>query len=374
MNAPIELSIDRSPTFGISSIATFHPQQVLGNDWYESTLPRKFVNHTGIESRYISFEDEVTMAYRSVQRLVEESSCLLEDCAAIVFVSPSFVPMSVANRYMERPQARQEQPTRAAHRLVEKLQIKPRRVLGINGFCSGYAKALQLVQNKVIPAVGLEDPEFVLVVTSSRISRITDYSCRQSGALFGDMATATLISRCDNKTYPVALEVLDARYAKKSVPRPYFDFELKEDVLVPTDEGGKRHESQRIVFSMDGMGIADSAPRAMAASAHESLVATGVDPRSIDHIIPHQAGDGILRLAGMKFEDVGLTGEVVNGMARDVGNVSSGSVPYTLKRLWGELYGNVICPVAAVGSPGKSEVSQGCILLRSKRRNQSVAA
>ena len=360
--------------FGISSISTFRPQRVIPNAWYEATLPRKFVNHTGIESRSVSFEDEVSMACHCVRNLEQEASCFLEDCAAVIFASPSFVPMSVANRFLGRERARSEQPTRAAHRLVERLGMQPRRVIGINGFCSGYAKALSIVKDKLMPTLGLTDSEFVLVITSSRISRITDFSCRQSGALFGDLATATMLSRCDSATYPVAFEVVDSRYSKKPVNRAYFDFAMKDDVLVPTVDGGRSHEAKRLVFSMDGMGIADTAPRAMAASAEETLTANHVDPGEIQHIVPHQAGDGILRLAGMKFEDVGLTAEVVTGMAREVGNVSSGSVPYTLKRLWGQLNGNVLCPVAAVGGPGKCEVSQGCILLKSMRKSRSIAA
>jgi 3-oxoacyl-[acyl-carrier-protein] synthase III len=365
----------RRPTsFGISAISTFRPQQVIPNEWYESALPRKFVNHTGIESRHVSFEDEVTMACHSVRRLVNEAPCDLSDCAAVVFATPSFVPMAIANRYMDREQARQEQPTRAAYRVVETLGIEPRRVLGINGFCSGYAKALSLVKRKFMPTLELSDSEFILVITSSRISRITDYSCRQSGALFGDLATATLLSRTDSTRYPVAFEVVDARYSKKPVNRAYFDFSEKEDVLVPTDDGGRSREAKRLVFSMDGMGIADTAPRAMAASALEVLVANAVNPREIAHIVPHQAGDGILRLAEMKLEDVGLTAEVVRGMAREVGNVSSGSVPFALKRLWKKLHGNILCPVAAVGGPGKCEVSQGCILLKASDQKKSLAA
>ena len=176
-----QLPFRAPPSFGISSISTFRPKQVIPNAWYESTLPRKFVNHTGIESRLISFEDEVTMGTQCVQNLVSEASCFLEDCAGVVFASPSFVPMAVANRFLGRERARQEQPNRAAYRLVERLGIRPRRVLGINGFCSGYAKALSLVKNKLMPSIELSDSEFILVVTASRISRITDYSCRQSG-------------------------------------------------------------------------------------------------------------------------------------------------------------------------------------------------
>lgn len=374
MNECIQLKTGPRSRFGISSIATFCPEQVIPNAWYQSALPRKFVNHTGIESRTVSFEDEVTMACHSVDNLVKDTSCSLADCAAIVFASPSFVPMSVANRFLGREQARQEQPNRAARRLVEQLGIHPRRSIGINGFCSGYAKALSIVKNRLMPRLELSESEYILVITSSRISRITDFSCRQSGALFGDFATATMLSLCDSKDYPVALEVVDAQYCKQTVDQAYFDFDMKEDVLVPTNDGGRSVESKRLVFSMNGMGIADTAPRAMAASAADLLKSNGVDPSEIHQIVPHQAGDGILRLAGMKFADVGLTAEVVSGMAKEVGNVSSGSVPFSLRRLWRKLHGNVLCPVAAVGDPGKREVSRGCILLRSTNRKHSIAA
>ena len=181
MNECNPLPYDSGPRFGISSISTFRPKQVISNAWYESTLPRKFVNHTGIESRLVSFEDEVTMACHCVRNLANEASCFLEDCAGVVFASPSFVPMAVANRFLGREKARSEQPNRAAHRLVERLGIRPRRVMGINGFCSGYAKAMSLVKKKWMPSIELSESEFILVITASRISRITDYSCRQSG-------------------------------------------------------------------------------------------------------------------------------------------------------------------------------------------------
>jgi 3-oxoacyl-[acyl-carrier-protein] synthase III len=306
--------------------------------------------------------------------LVRDPSCNLDDCAAVVFVSPSFVPMSIANRYWDRGRARDEQLNRAAYRFTESLEIRPRSVMGINSFCSGYARALALVKNKLMPTLSLSETEFVLVVTASRISRITDFSCKQSGALFGDFATATILSRCDSYRYPVSFEVIDATFNKRQVPRPMFDFSMREDVLVPTPDGGRSHEPQRLVFSLDGMGIADIAPRGMAASAAKIMESNRLSPDQVRHVVPHQAGDGILRLAGMKLEDAGLTVDVVNGMAKDIGNVSSCSVPSAIKNLWHELKGNILCPVAAVGAPGKCEVSEGCILLHATSPQQSAAA
>ena len=104
-------------------------------------------------------------------------------------------------------------------------------------------------------------------IAASRISRITDYQCRGSGALFGDFATATLLSRLDSSRYPVHLELVDAHYEKQVSNRAFFDFSVKENVLVPTRSGGREHQPRRIVFELDGMSIADSAPRAMAQAA-----------------------------------------------------------------------------------------------------------
>lgn len=359
---------------GISQIATLRPQWVLPNAWYDSLMARKFVKHTGIENRCVSQKNEVDLAVECVEQLQQQTDGDLSRCAGLVLVSPSLVPQSVARRYFSAQQARDEQPNRVARQLVDALGIAPRRTLGINGFCSGYARAMALVQTKVLPGLALAHDEFVLVVTSSRISRITDFACKQSGALFGDLATATLLSRSDNHKHPVRFELLDAQYAKKPTPRPFFHFAMKENVLVPTPEGGRDHDPQRVVFSLDGMAIADAAPRAMAAAAAQIVHDNRLLPEDIDCIVPHQAGQGIVRLAGMKLEEAGFSGELINGLTKDVGNVSSGSVPYALKQLWDHLHGTIVCPVAAVGAPGKSEVSQGCVMLRRIPSRQAAAA
>jgi sugar (pentulose or hexulose) kinase len=62
---------------------------------------------------------------------------------------------------------------------------------------------------------------------------------------------------------------------------------------------------------------------------------------------------------------------------RRTGNVSACSVPHALKETWSRLTGLVACPTAAVGSPGRPEVLQGCVLLRSTAlhdRQATVAA
>src|SRR5260221_8043387 len=120
-----------SSGIGISAIATYEPPWVLGNDWFGDMIPRKFVHHTGIESRQISLEDEVTMGVRAVRNLQQEVGCDLNDCVALVFVSPSFVPLTVARRYLDHERAEQERLRRAAQQLVRRLGIPDCRASGL---------------------------------------------------------------------------------------------------------------------------------------------------------------------------------------------------------------------------------------------------
>jgi 3-oxoacyl-[acyl-carrier-protein] synthase-3 len=358
---------------GISAISIYQPPWVLGNDWFGESIPRKFVHHTGIEARTVSHDDEVTMAVRAVRVLQAEVGCDLRDCAALVFVSPSFIPLPVARRHLGEERARQERLRQAARQVVRRLGVPTCRATGLNWFCSGYSRALDLVTRRLLPRLKLSANQFALVVTASRISRITDYACKQTGALFGDLATATLVAPANSTRHPPHFEVFYARAEKQKADGVFFDFHLRENVLAPVEGGGRTVDPQRLVFSLDGMGIADIAPRAMAGALADSLAATGLQPSDVRFVIPHQAGAGIVRLTAMKVEQLGVGGEVINGLTSRVGNVSSGSIPYGLKQHWSRLTGVIACPSAAVGSPGLAQVSQGCILLRATSLHDRIA-
>ena len=369
----IQSPLDLRPTsIGISAVSTFQPPWILPNAWFES-IARKFVKHTGILQRPVSLEDEVALAAHATENLMRETAGDLQNCAAVVFTSPSFVPMPVALKYMDQEQAEKEQLDLAAKNFVEQMEMRPRMVMASNTYCAGYATALSTVIETINPKIDLQRDEFILVLTASRISRITDYACKQSSALFGDLATATMISRLDSHRYPVHFELLGANVETTSTNRPFFEFSLKQEVLTPTCDGGHRYDPRRVVFSLDGMGIADAAPRAMASAASAMLNETGLSPENIQYIVPHQAGAGIVRFAEMKLREAGFTAEVINGMTSQVGNVSSGSVPYTLDKMWQQLEGNILCPIASVGPPGESSVAQGCIALRSTPNHRSQA-
>lgn len=358
------------PRIGISALSVFEPASSLGNDWFAGRMPRKFAQHTGIESRFVAHEDEVSLGWQAVRQLQAESACDLKNCAALVFVSPSFVPMAKAQQYLGEDRAARERTRRAARQLARRLKLSSRSVTGVNWFCSGYPRALSQVTERILPRLDLQPDQFVLVVTASRISRITDYGCPQTAGLFGDLATATLISRTDSREYPVHFEILHSSAERRATSAPFFNFELRENVLAPTADGGQQHEAQRLVFSLDGMGIADAAPRAMADALAGALTVANIAKDEVRYVLPHQAGMAIVRLAAMKIEQLGVQGEVINGLTQRVGNVSSSSIPFGLKKQWSQLRGLIACPTAAVGPPGRAEILQGCLLFRATQLHE----
>ena len=355
---------------GISAIAVHQPAWELENGWFGETMPRKFAHHTGIEARGISLDDEVTMGLHAVRRLQRDTGCDMAHCRGLVFVSPSFIPASVAHRHLDPAAAARERPGLAARQLALRLGGRRCRTIGINWFCCGYARALALVTRRWAPRLALRRDEFLLVVVSSRISRITDFGCSQTGGLFGDMATATLLAPVTSRTHPVHFEIVHAAAVKQPAERPTFDFHVRTDVPVPRPDGGRQHDRTRLVFALDGMGIAEIAPRAMAAAVADALSATGVSGPDIDHVVPHQAGTGIVRFTGMQLDSHDIRGEIVNGLTRRTGNTSACSIPHALAHSWDRLRGMVACPSAAVGSPGRPEVLQGCILLRATPQHE----
>ena len=363
----------RIQPLGISAIALHQPSWELENTWFGDAMPRKFAHHTGIEARAISLDDEVTMGLHAVRQLQRETGCNLADCRGIVFVSPSFIPASVARRHLDPVQAAAERPGRAARQLARALGVQRCRTIGLNWFCCGYSRAFSLVCRRWAPRLALRRDEYLIIVASSRISRITDFGCRQTGGLFGDMASATMLAPTANRRHPVHFGIVHANAEKQPAERPTFDFHLSSHVPVPAPGGGTIHADTRLVYSLDGMAIAEIAPRAMSAAVGKALAAAGLSGGDVRFVVPHQAGTGIVRFTGMKLEEHGVRGEVINGLTRRTGNVSACSIPHALKQTWTRLGGLIACPTAAVGSPGKPEVLQGCILLRATRFHERQA-
>ena len=116
-------------------------------------------------------------------------------------------------------------------------------------------------------------------------------------------------------------------------------------------------------FSLDGLGIADAAPGPWPAARPRRCRAARIRPEEASFSCP-PGRDGHRAFHGNEIGEIGIRGEVINGLTSEVGNVSSCSVPYALRKTWNRLQGIIVCPTAGVGNPGGAEVSHGCVILQ----------
>lgn len=353
-----------SQALGISAIGVYEPPWSLGNEWFDGMLSRKFVQHTGILSRHISHEDEVTMALRAVENLRDRTDFDLRDCQAVVFAGSSLIHGHIARQFLGEESARRENFQTVARTFAKQLGIPSARAFGINWGCSGYSKAMEIASGYAAHHPRLRREQFILVVTANQTSKITDYGCKATAPIFGDFAQATLLGGAESRRHPIKLDLVYAAAERQPADGVFFNYHMRENVTVPAPDGGHAVEPRRLVFSLDMMGLGDAAPRAMANAAAKALEATGTRPDDVDFVVPHQAGAGVIRLTAMKLEELGIRCEVINGLTKNVGNISSSSIPYALQQNWDRLHGTILCPTAAVGKPGHASLTQGCIVLR----------
>ena len=169
----------------------------------------------------------------------------------------------------------------------------------VNAACSGFVYALVVGHGLI--AMGMRR---VLVIGTDTLSRITDWSDRNTAILFADGSGAAII---DAVTGPGQLLGWD------------FDADGSVEDLLYAEIGGTLH--------MDGKEVFRRAVRIMVDSAEKSLKASGLTSNEIDLVAPHQANLRIIE-AACKRLDIPMSKTAV--VLQDTGNTSSASIPLAL--------------------------------------------
>ncbi len=169
----------------------------------------------------------------------------------------------------------------------------------VNAACSGFVYALVVGHGLI--AMGMRR---VLVIGTDTLSRITDWSDRNTAVLFADGSGAAII---DAVTGPGHLLGWD------------FDADGSLEDLLYAEVGG--------TLLMEGKEVFRRAVRIMVDSAEKSLKASGLTSNEIDLVVPHQANLRIIEAACKRLEiPLGKTAVVL----QDTGNTSSASIPLAL--------------------------------------------
>ena len=169
----------------------------------------------------------------------------------------------------------------------------------LNAACSGFVYAL--INAHGLIAMGAKK---VLVIGTDTLSRLTDWTDRNTAVLFADGSGAVLLEASDAGSQLLGWDVDADGSAEK-----YLYAEL----------GG--------ILKMEGREVFRRAVRIMVDSAQKSMAAAGITADQLTLVVPHQANIRIIQAA---CERLNVPIEKAALVLQYAGNTSSASIPLAL--------------------------------------------
>jgi 3-oxoacyl-[acyl-carrier-protein] synthase-3 len=289
---------------GILGTGKYVPERRLTNKELEQMVDTNdewIVTRTGIRERRIADPSQATsdLAYEASIHALKAAGITADqlDLIIVATITPDmFFPSTACI-------------------LQEKLGAKNAAAFDLSAACSGFIYGLTNATGLI--SMGMY--RHVLVVGAECLSRITDYTDRNTSILFGDGAGAVVLG-----------EVPEGRGFKS--------FKLGADGaggdLLKMCGGGSRLPSTEQSVSdrshfiqMSGRDVFKFAVRVMGSAAEEVLSMAGLDKADIDLLIPHQANIRIIQSA---LERLNLSEDKAMINLDRYGNVSAASIPLAL--------------------------------------------
>jgi 3-oxoacyl-[acyl-carrier-protein] synthase-3 len=169
----------------------------------------------------------------------------------------------------------------------------------INAACSGFVYGLVVAHGLI--AMGSKK---VLLIGTDTLSRITDWTDRNTAILFADGSGAAVIEATSGPSELLGWDL---------------DADGSAEELLFAEIGGNIH--------MDGKEVFRRAVRIMVDSAQKSMLIAGVTADDIALIVPHQANTRIISAA---CDRLGISMERTSTVLHETGNTSSASIPLAL--------------------------------------------
>ena len=290
---------DRFTGPGIGHITFVFPEEVLDNAALRERFEFKpdFLEvKLGIDRRYLARWGEATsdMCAAAVDRLLEESGESPEaiDALIVVTLNPDYI-----------------MPHTAA--LVQEKCGLPKSVASFDVAlgCSGYVYGLSLAES-MMRTNGFSR---VILITAVNFSRITDQTSRATLPIFGDAATATLLTD-ENPRYFLGKYTFGT------------DGSMAEAIIV---RGSGTADEGDGLLEMDGRGVFNFMMREVPPDVARCLELNELDMDDVTTWVFHQASNYMVENL---VDRIGIPREKVILDIQDGGNTSSCTIPVTLRR------------------------------------------
>jgi len=276
------------------------PEKILTNLDLEKmveTSDEWIQERTGIQQRHIAAEGQTTcdLAEEASKRAIEAAGIDPSSIDLIVFATTT--PDKIF-------------PSTACL-LQQRLNIKGCPAFDVQAVCAGFVYALSVADQFVKTGMAKR----ALVVGSETLSRITDWSDRNTCVLFGDGSGAVIIEASEKPGILSTHIHADGQYEELlHVPSGV-------SKLPTTDSVAERS------MQMKGNEVFKVAVNTLSRIAKETLEANGLEKEDIDWLVPHQANLRIIMGTAKKLK---LTEEQTVITVAKHANTSSASVPLAL--------------------------------------------
>jgi 3-oxoacyl-[acyl-carrier-protein] synthase-3 len=251
-------------------------------------------DRTGIKKRHIISDYETTtdLAFYAAEKAIEAAGIANDDIDLIIVATTT--------------------PTRifpsTASLVQEKLNIHGCPAFDIQAVCTGFVYALT-VADKFIKSGSAKT---VLVIGAEALSRIVDWTDRNTCVLFGDGAGAVIL-QASEETGILSTHI-------------HSNGSYNELLSVPAGPGSVPSELSPYI-EMQGNDVFKVAVRTLSSIVDETLAANNLSKHDIDWLIPHQANTRIISATAKKL-DMPMDKVVVT--VHEHGNTSAASIPLAL--------------------------------------------
>lgn len=289
---------------GILGTGAYLPEKILTNQDLEKMVETSddwIVSRTGIRERRVAGVGEASsdLAYKAAEKAIESAGIRAEqiDLIIVATITPDTSFPSTANVLQDRLGAKRA----ASFDLAA----------ACSGFLYGIATASQFIENGLY--------RYALVVGVECLSKIVDWSDRNTCVLFGDGAGAAVLGPVKDGS-------------------GFLSFELGSDGsggdLLKLPAGGSRlpassetiANKQHFLY-MAGSDVFKFAVRVMGSAAEAVIEKAGLTKDDIDFLVPHQAN---IRIIDSAVKRLGLSADKVVVNLDRYGNMSAASIPVAL--------------------------------------------
>nr|WP_246494153.1 beta-ketoacyl-ACP synthase III [Streptomyces zagrosensis] len=201
--------------------------------------------------------------------------------------------------------------------VAHRLGLTGAAAFDVSAVCTGFVYGLASAAGLITAGVATR----VLLIGADTYSAIVDPDDRTNAIIFGDGAGAVVL-RAGHSEEPGAIGHFDLGSDGAG-----------EELIIVAAGGSRQRSTPGEVsradrhFAMQGKAVYRHAITRMSASARASLTAADWKVDEVDHFVPHQANQRILRAVA---DDLGLPPERCVSNVESVGNTGAASIPLAL--------------------------------------------